>query len=118
MGNVTLAPPADGAHPTISAHGRIYTCLPGQTIPVPDFDAAVLLANGWTTAGFGFGSGVAGRGIAFAAMDGAALILTYTDGTSDRLGPLTAVSLGSASTPGASLTVDPSTGDVFQTTGG
>ena len=42
-------PPADGLHPSITANGRSYTCALGSTLDVPDQDAAVMLANGWTS---------------------------------------------------------------------
>ncbi|MGB6177050.1 MAG: hypothetical protein WBF43_12115 [Methylocella sp.] len=30
-------------------NGRLYSSTPGVSIPVPDFDAVVLQANGWRT---------------------------------------------------------------------
>lgn len=48
-----LLPPADGNHPSITVNGRSYTCQLGATIDVPDQDAAVMTANGWTTASIG-----------------------------------------------------------------
>jgi hypothetical protein len=50
MPNVRLIPPG-GAAATATANGRAYTCAAGATIDVPDFDANVLTANGWTNAG-------------------------------------------------------------------
>jgi hypothetical protein len=48
MTTVNLIPPADGGHSTITVNGRTYASTPGVAIPVPDFDAAILGANGWT----------------------------------------------------------------------
>lgn len=48
-----LMPPADGLHPSIIVNGRSYTCALGSTIDVPDADANVMMANGWTTASTG-----------------------------------------------------------------
>ena len=53
MTNIRMFPPADGLHPTISVNGRTYTCAAGSTIDVPDFDANVMAANGWTKAALG-----------------------------------------------------------------
>jgi hypothetical protein len=47
MTTVNLIPPSDGQHNSISVNGRTYASTPGISIPVPDFDAAVLQANGW-----------------------------------------------------------------------
>jgi hypothetical protein len=44
---VRLMPPGDGLHNTIRVNGRTYTQTPGNTLDVPDFDAAVMVANGW-----------------------------------------------------------------------
>jgi hypothetical protein len=47
MPNVAVFPSAN-APTTITVKGRVYTCAIGATpILVPDFDAFVLLANGW-----------------------------------------------------------------------
>jgi hypothetical protein len=46
-------PPGDGNHGTITVNGRKYTCALGSTIDVIDQDAAVMMANGWTTASVG-----------------------------------------------------------------
>jgi hypothetical protein len=46
MANVRLMPPNNTAM-TMVVNGRSYTCAAGATIDVPDFDAAVLRANGW-----------------------------------------------------------------------
>lgn len=48
MANVRVMPPADGLHPTITAHGRSYTCATGSFLDVPEQDAAVMTSNGWT----------------------------------------------------------------------
>ncbi len=53
MPNVLVHPPADGLHNTGTANGRSYTAVPGTRIQVPDFDAAVLCANGWLAASGG-----------------------------------------------------------------
>jgi hypothetical protein len=45
---VNLIPPSDGQHNSISINGRTYSTTSGVAIPVQDFDAAVLQANGWT----------------------------------------------------------------------
>lgn len=55
-----VMPPADGLHPTIVIAGRSYTCALGATIDVPDADALVMAANGWTAVGDGVGA-TAGR---------------------------------------------------------
>src|SRR6202035_4055226 len=34
---------------SVTFSGRTYSSIPGVSIPVPDFDVAVLQANGWTT---------------------------------------------------------------------
>lgn len=47
MPNVAVFPSAN-APTTVTVKGRVYTCAVGATpIVVPDFDAFVLLANGW-----------------------------------------------------------------------
>ena len=52
MPMVQLSPPANQASTTThTPFGRAYTCAAGQTISVPDFDAVVLQANGWTLSG-------------------------------------------------------------------
>ena len=48
-----LMPPADGAHGSITVNGRAYSCALGSTVDVPDQDAYVMIANGWTTASTG-----------------------------------------------------------------
>lgn len=50
---IRLFPPPDGNHPTIAVNGRTYTCAQGATVDVPDFDANVMMANGWTRAASG-----------------------------------------------------------------
>jgi hypothetical protein len=50
MPNVRLIPPSVGALNCV-ANGRTYTGVAGATLDVPDFDAAVLTANGWTVSG-------------------------------------------------------------------
>jgi len=40
--------PSATARTTMTVNGRVYACLVGaQPIVVPDFDAMVLLSNGW-----------------------------------------------------------------------
>jgi hypothetical protein len=57
MAIVQMIPPGDGKPHAITFNGRTYASTPGMAIPVPDFDAAILGANGWvqivqaTTAG-------------------------------------------------------------------
>lgn len=46
MANVLVHAPA-GALTTLTVSGRKYSTTPGNPIPVPDFDAVVLVANGW-----------------------------------------------------------------------
>lgn len=48
-----VMPPADGLHGSIVVNGRSYTCAAGSTIDVPDQDAKVMSANGWTVAAEG-----------------------------------------------------------------
>lgn len=53
-----MLPPPDatqGINPC-AANGRLYKAAPGSYLDVPDFDAQVLAANGWTLATNG-GSG-------------------------------------------------------------
>ena len=45
--SVCMMPPGSGLHSTIKVNGRTYTCAVGSAITVPDFDAAVMAANGW-----------------------------------------------------------------------
>ncbi|NPU23951.1 hypothetical protein [Bradyrhizobium denitrificans] len=52
-----MLPPAGGA--TTTANGRSYSCASGFTLDVPDFDAFVLIANGWVNAA-GSSNGAAG----------------------------------------------------------
>lgn len=42
-----VIPPGDGLHNTIKVNGRTYTGTVGSTLDVPDFDAAVMVSNGW-----------------------------------------------------------------------
>lgn len=48
MPNVRVTPPRDGLHNTATVNGRTYTGALGATLDVPDFDALILMANGWT----------------------------------------------------------------------
>ncbi|HZZ26215.1 MAG TPA: hypothetical protein VFE60_28315 [Roseiarcus sp.] len=48
MTNFLLLPPTNPQYQTIVANGRSYHATPGSTLSVPDFDAAILLANSWT----------------------------------------------------------------------
>ncbi|HYA07496.1 MAG TPA: hypothetical protein VEF90_16545 [Xanthobacteraceae bacterium] len=45
MANILLMPPKSSK--TTVVNGRSYSCATGSTITVPDFDAQVLIANGW-----------------------------------------------------------------------
>ncbi|MGH6795137.1 MAG: hypothetical protein ACREDH_08055 [Methylocella sp.] len=49
MANIQMWPQNTGLRNSISFDGRTYSSIPGISIPVPDFDVAVLQANGWTT---------------------------------------------------------------------
>jgi hypothetical protein len=55
---IRLMPPANSSlQNPITVNGRTYVCASGGTIDVPDFDAYLLQANGWTpAAGGGTGS--------------------------------------------------------------
>lgn len=44
-----MIPTGDGSRNSISIYGRTYSSKPGVAIPVPDFDVAVLQANGWVS---------------------------------------------------------------------
>lgn len=44
--NIRLLPPPNGGNTTVN--GRTYVAAAGATLDVPDFDAQVLSANGWT----------------------------------------------------------------------
>lgn len=51
MPNIRLLPPGAAASTTTAVPGgRSYTCALGTTLDVPDFDAPILQANGWTPA--------------------------------------------------------------------
>jgi hypothetical protein len=52
MPNVRLLPPVAATQQTVSVNGRTYSGAPGQVLDVPDFDAGVLAANGWTRVAF------------------------------------------------------------------
>ena len=47
MGQFQLFPAATKCVNPITVEGRTYTCAAGSVITVPDFDARVLLNNGW-----------------------------------------------------------------------
>lgn len=49
MAIVQMWPQNQGLRNSVSFNGRTYSSIPGVPIPVPDFDAPVLQANGWTT---------------------------------------------------------------------
>lgn len=53
MALIRVMPPADGLRTSIVVNGRSYSCALGSTIDVPDFDATVMMHNGWTSAGTG-----------------------------------------------------------------
>ena len=44
---IRVMPAGSGKFTTTTVNGRTYSCALGATIDVPDFDAAVLTANGW-----------------------------------------------------------------------
>lgn len=49
-----MLPPAEGNRPTITVNGRTYSCPIGSFLDnVPDQDAFVMMANGWTEAASG-----------------------------------------------------------------
>jgi hypothetical protein len=57
MANNLRVFPSAGAATTMTVNGRVYSCAIGAApILVPDFDALVLLANGWLATG-GDGAG-------------------------------------------------------------
>jgi len=47
---LNLVPPDSGQRNSVTFNGRTYSSTPGVSIPVPDFDAPTLQANGWTIA--------------------------------------------------------------------
>jgi hypothetical protein len=49
MAIISMLPPSNGKLDSIVIDGRTYSSVPGVPIPVPDFDAGVLQANGWTS---------------------------------------------------------------------
>jgi len=51
-----VMPPAGGAPTYITVNDRKYTCAMGSTLDVPDQDAFILAANGWTIVANGVGS--------------------------------------------------------------
>jgi hypothetical protein len=52
MANWRLTPPDNNTHEPMAVNGRTYSCNVGSTVDVPEFDAKVLIANGWiNTAG-------------------------------------------------------------------
>jgi hypothetical protein len=57
MSTIRLHAPASGMNNSITVNGRTYTTTPGTPIDVPDFDAFVMLANGWTAIDVGAGVG-------------------------------------------------------------
>jgi hypothetical protein len=47
--NHRMMPPSGGPATVVTkANGRTYTCAQGATVDAPDFDSAVLQANGWS----------------------------------------------------------------------
>ncbi len=52
MPNIRVFPPATGTT-SHTVNGSTYSCAVGSFLDVPDFDANVLLANGWTAAAAG-----------------------------------------------------------------
>ncbi len=47
MANHRLLAPVNAQYQTMQANGRTYSCEPGSFLDVPNFDAAILEANGW-----------------------------------------------------------------------
>lgn len=50
--NIRVMPPASGTT-SHTVNGRTYSAAVGTTLDVPDFDAQVLMANGWTAVATG-----------------------------------------------------------------
>jgi hypothetical protein len=50
-----IMPPADGTHGSISVNGRSYSVAIGGYVDVPDQDARIMSANGWTLSAAGLG---------------------------------------------------------------
>jgi len=46
---IQMWPQNQGLRNSVTYQGRTYSSIPGVPIAVPDFDMAVLQANGWTT---------------------------------------------------------------------
>lgn len=56
--SITLYPPQDGSYNPFSVNGRIYLSTNNTGVNVPYFDAASLIANGWSSIPYtGVGSG-------------------------------------------------------------
>lgn len=53
MANIRLMPPVSGQAGSIQVNGRTYACAANSVVDVPDFDASVMMANGWTAAAAG-----------------------------------------------------------------
>lgn len=60
MATHRMMPPASGPT-TIIVNGRTYSCAVGSTIDVPDFDGAIMAANGWVLASVGGAGTTANR---------------------------------------------------------
>ena len=56
MTTTRVLPPNTSGIDTITVNGRTYSASAGGFLDVPDFDAAVMLANGWVRGALG-GSG-------------------------------------------------------------
>ena len=52
-----LLPPIQAVYQKITVKGRAYSATPGSTVDAPDFDAGVLISNGWMAPGPIQGSG-------------------------------------------------------------
>lgn len=46
--NFRMLPPTAVGQQSVAVNGRNYSGAPGSVVDVPDFDATVLGANGWT----------------------------------------------------------------------
>ncbi|MGH6846761.1 MAG: hypothetical protein ACREC0_04765 [Methylocella sp.] len=90
-----------GLRNSISFEGRTYSSIPGVSIPVPDFDVAVLQANGWTTY-----STIAGK-----------LTITMLPPASGIDNQLTFNGRTYVTTPGVSIEVQPFDAPILQANG-
>lgn len=52
-----VIPPSDGLHNTITVNGRTYTAPANGTVDMPDWDAQIACANGWSHSASGGAAG-------------------------------------------------------------